>query len=323
MRTAQGSTGAGGAWELVEGRPEPRLRGHILGYRGFRQDLRQPRRRLEVPTDVLTLTIGFGAPMRLLDAVSGGSRGSLVSSVAGLHRTASIGEHGGRMHGVAVSLTPRGAYAVLGPVAAELASQWADLRDVLGPPAAELVDRLAGASGWTLRFALLDAFFTARLAAGHDWAPEVGLAWAGLRRSAGTVPVARLAQESGWSLRRLQSRFRAQVGLPPKQVAQILRLQRTLAAFVARPELTGAEIAALCGYYDQAHLDRTFRSMVGCSPGAFLGHRAAPAGAEPTDRLVGRITTAVLPEEPLSLSYKTSHGWQGESWPGPRGLRNR
>ncbi|MFJ1701912.1 helix-turn-helix domain-containing protein [Kitasatospora sp. NPDC088346] len=308
MRTEQGSTGAGGVWELVVGRPEPRLREHILGYRGFRQDLRQPRRRLEVPTDVLTLIIGFEAPMRLFDAVTGRSRGSLVSSVAGLHRTASIGEHGGRMHGVAVSLTPQGAYAVLGPVAAELASRWADLGEVLGRPARELVDRLAEAPGWTLRFALLDAFFTARLTAGHGWDREVQLAWDGLRRSAGTVPVGRLAARSDWSLRTLQTRFRAQVGLPPKQVAQILRLQRTLAAFVRRPELTGAEVAALCGYYDQAHLDRTFRSMVGCSPGTFFGHRAALTGAEPADRLADRITSAVLPDRLLSPSYKTSHG---------------
>ena len=42
---------------------------------------------------------------------------------------------------------------------------------------------------------------------------------------------------------------------------------------MARPELTGAEIAALCGYYDQPHLYRDFRVFAGTTPSEFVAGR--------------------------------------------------
>ncbi|MFH8384557.1 helix-turn-helix domain-containing protein [Kitasatospora sp. NPDC018058] len=110
------------------------------------------------------------------------------------------------------------------------------------------------------------------------------------------MPIRTLIDGSGWSRRRLELRFREHLGLAPKQAAGILRLQRTL-RLLTTPDghPAGADLAALCGYYDQSHLDRTFRGMVGCSPREFLAsRRSAAALPEPADRVVGRVTSAVL-----------------------------
>jgi AraC-like DNA-binding protein len=32
-----------------------------------------------------------------------------------------------------------------------------------------------------------------------------------------------------------------------------------------------AEAAAVCGYYDQAHLNREFRALAGCTPSELIG----------------------------------------------------
>ncbi|MFB7667899.1 helix-turn-helix domain-containing protein [Kitasatospora sp. NPDC056138] len=280
---------------MTYGLPAPALRDCVLDYRGYRMSLRQPRRRIEVPTDVVTLVLGFEGSMSLTDAVAPGTAVPFTSLVSGLRRTATIAQHGGRLHGLTVSLTPRGAYRVLGPVAGELGNQWAGISDVLGSRAPELVERLAEAPGWAARFGILDAFLTARMAEERAWDPTVAWAWDTVRASGGLTTVEQLADGTGWSRRRLELRFRAQIGIPPKQVAQIIRLQRALGAFEVRTRRDGARIAELCGFYDQAHLDRTFRGMVGCSPREFFGWRHLGADLpEPTDRLDGRVTSAVV-----------------------------
>ncbi|MFF0415767.1 helix-turn-helix domain-containing protein [Kitasatospora sp. NPDC004745] len=291
------------------GAPAGPLRPFVLGYRGYRLTLHRPRRRLEVPTDVVTLALTFEGSMRLTDAVDPGPGHSFASVAAGLRRTATIAEHSGVLHGLAVSLTPQGAFRVFGPMAGDLGGQWAEAGDVLGPRLRRLSTRLADAPTWPARFALLDAYFAARLADGPRWEPSVQWAWHQLRRSHGLVPVHALVAGTGWSRRRLELRFRQHLGVAPKQAATILRLQRTLAVLARhsaaerplgnRPDggnrLDGARIATLCGYYDQSHLDRAFRGMVGCSPREFLASRTSAATLpEPADRVAGRVTSAVL-----------------------------
>ncbi|WP_188300273.1 helix-turn-helix domain-containing protein [Streptomyces sp. CBMA156] len=286
----------------VLGVPAAPLRGHVLGYRGYRLALRQPRRRLEVPTDVVTVALAFEGGVRLTDAVSLAPAAAFGSVVAGLRRTATIAEHAGVLYGLAVSLTPEGAFRAFGPLAGELGGQWAEAGDVLGPRLRALTDRLAHAPSWAARFAMLDGYFGALFAYGPDWDPSVHWAWRQLRRSHGLVPIRTLVEGTGWSRRRLELRFREHLGVAPKQAAGILRLQHTLTALAAHQDRhtgdrpTGADLAVRCGYYDQSHLDRTFRTMVGCSPRAFLvsRHTAAAALPEPADRVSGRVTSAVL-----------------------------
>ncbi|MCX5363442.1 hypothetical protein OG864_32650 [Streptomyces sp. NBC_00124] len=39
-----------------------------------------------------------------------------------------------------------------------------------------------------------------------------------------------------------------------------------------------AETAAVCGYYDQAHLSGEFKAMTGCTPREFTPARRGPGG---------------------------------------------
>ncbi|MEU1285470.1 helix-turn-helix domain-containing protein [Kitasatospora sp. NPDC005856] len=294
----------------VLGTPAVPLRPHVLGYRGYRVALRQPLRRLEVPTDVVTVALAFEGTMSLTDAVSPAPATAFGSVAAGLRRTATIAEHTGVLHGLAVSLTPQGAFRAFGPMAGELGGHWAEAGDVLGPRLRALTERLAHAPSWPARFAMLDGYFGALFAYGPDWDPSVHWVWRQLRHSHGLVPIGALVEGTGWSRRRLELRFREQVGLAPKQAAGILRLQRTLHVLTAQEgrtagartagaRTTGADLARCCGYYDQSHLDRNFRAMVGRSPSAFLAsRRTAAALIEPagrvTDRVHGRVTSALL-----------------------------
>jgi transcriptional regulator GlxA family with amidase domain len=68
----------------------------------------------------------------------------------------------------------------------------------------------------------------------------------------------------------LIDRFRDHVGLPPKAAARVIRLDRAVAALLSgTPRI--AEVAAACGYADQAHLGRELRELGGVTPGQLVG----------------------------------------------------
>jgi AraC-like DNA-binding protein len=106
--------------------------------------------------------------------------------------------------------------------------------------------------------------------------PSVTRALGRLRASGGTVRVDSLAAEIGCSRRHLAAGFREQVGVSPKLLGRILRFQRAVALVGAGPGW--AEIAARCGYYDQAHMVRDFHQFAGASPGEFARRKLPDGG---------------------------------------------
>jgi transcriptional regulator GlxA family with amidase domain len=88
--------------------------------------------------------------------------------------------------------------------------------------------------------------------------------------------VSELAAELCCSRKHLAARFREHVGLPPKLVARMLRFRETTERMLAAHGRSLAEVAADCGYYDHAHLDRDFREFARTTPTAFAADPRAP-----------------------------------------------
>lgn len=297
--------GPGGAWETVLASPHPRLRPGVISYRGIRLALDRPRRRLEAPIGAATLLLGFEGPLRISRA--GRPPVTLGSVFSGPTTTAAVGEHGGRLAGIEVLLAPWAAFTLFGTPQYELADRAVDpdeLPHLLGARSGrdrcssigELSAALAALPGWTERFGLLDDVLTRWTGAGTPGSARVVRAWTQLRRTWGAVPVPRLAEDVGWSVRQLENRFREQIGLGPKAAARVLRLQRARRLLAAGR--SQAETAAACGFYDQAHLSGEFRTMTGCTPGEFTAAREAEPAARPgppgADRMAGEATSLVL-----------------------------
>ncbi|MGC0420143.1 helix-turn-helix domain-containing protein [Embleya sp. AB8] len=176
---------------------------------------------------------------------------------------------------VTLTLTPPGAYRVLGLPLAELDRPATGLSDVLGPAALELAARLREAAGWVERFDLLREFAVGRAEHGGSPAPEVTRAWARLTETGGRIPVRRLADEVGWSHQHLIRMFHRQLGHPPKTLARLLRLRGTLRDIRADGRVDQAVFAA--GYHDRAHFARDLREFVGTTPGRYV-RGALPCG---------------------------------------------
>ncbi|MFI7150220.1 helix-turn-helix domain-containing protein [Nonomuraea sp. NPDC050022] len=102
--------------------------------------------------------------------------------------------------------------------------------------------------------------------AGRAVDPEVTFSWRQMVASRGRVRVERLVTEIGWSRKRLWSRFRAQVGLTTKRVAQLIRFDHAAHRLAAGH--SAALVAAESGYADQSHLHRDVMAFAGMTPTA-------------------------------------------------------
>ncbi|WP_407952026.1 helix-turn-helix domain-containing protein [Plantactinospora sonchi] len=165
---------------------------------------------------------------------------------------------------VGLRFAPGTGPAVFGLPAYELRDQRVPL-DRLWPASAvaDLAERVAGA---TLPSRVLEAAARDRLVAAGGPDPLAAPVVAGLVTGR---DVAATAETLGLGTRQLHRRSLALFGYGPKTLARILRMRRALA--LARAGRPAAEIAAVTGYADQAHLSREIRSLAGVSLRALVG----------------------------------------------------
>lgn len=250
----------GAAWGVTCPRRPSRVAGVTMA--GFRvRDLDALRM---VPHPAVTLLLEFGAGSPVLDYAAGRQqRGSLVAG-PGLGSGGAVRAWGENVECVQVRLSPVIARAVLGASPAVLDGAVVSLGDLWGREASRIREQLGDASSWQGRFALTDALLARRHEAGPPVDPEVAWAWHRIVVSRGLARVDGLAAEVGWSRKRLWSRFRSQLGLPPKRAVKLVRFDHAAHRLVAGEG--AAQVAADAGYADQSHLHRDVMAFTGATP---------------------------------------------------------
>jgi AraC-like DNA-binding protein len=267
------------------GVPAPPLRAFVHRYTGYWIDGVGPGTHQGLPSHSLTMVLSLGPPVDLTVFPDGTQRAeSFDALVGGLHATPVTIAYAQSQRGVQLDLTPLGARALFGMPARQLASTVVPLAALLGRRADSWLDRLRSASTWIERFAVLDDVLVAALLDTPLPSPEVARAWDRLVATGGGIEVSTLAADVGWSRRHLSERFQQEFGLPPTVAGRVVRFERArrLLERAARPGL--ADVAAACGYYDQAHLTREFRELAGMTPTAWLAEQL-PSVQDELDRV--------------------------------------
>jgi AraC-like DNA-binding protein len=271
--------GAGVAWSCVDERveyvtaaPSPQLAPFIDGYLGYRLGGFPPGLHRGLPSRHMTFIVSIGPSIDVVTQTDSCQAGESYSCVlGGLQASAAVISHTGYQEGVGISLTPLGSRALLGMPARALWNTSVECADVAGSAGRELWERLQGLTSWADRFAACDGVLTRLADPDLVVAPELRGAWHALVRSGGSHPIGRLAETVGWSRQHLARRFRDEFGIGPKLAARVVRFERARHMLQASPSfVTIAQVAAACGYYDQAHLDRDFADLAGCTPTAWL-----------------------------------------------------
>jgi transcriptional regulator GlxA family with amidase domain len=167
-----------------------------------------------------------------------------------------------------VRFRPGEAFRFLRFPAAEGTDLNLDLEAIWGSFARELAEDLEAARGLAAQLAMLDRALLRRQEGAAPADFRVRRAVEALRR--GSTSVAGLARDAGLSPRQLQRLFDERVGVGPKALARIFRLQRGVALLSAGPVEPWAHLALQAGYADQAHLIREFQALAGVSPTNFV-----------------------------------------------------
>jgi len=119
------------------------------------------------------------------------------------------------------------------------------------------------------RIQLIETFLFSRLAESHATDTITRACVDVIMRSRGQLDVTTLADTLNINRRNIERRFTAQVGMSPKQLSRIIRLQSTLKMLDEKNFSSLTSLAYENGYYDQAHFIKDFKEFTGVSPRLF------------------------------------------------------
>lgn len=93
-----------------------------------------------------------------------------------------------------------------------------------------------------------------------------------LLTSNGTATITTILKEDLSKRRQLERNFKKQIGVSPKQLGKVIRLQSALKMLLNKETDSLTKIAYESDYFDQAHFNKDFKEFTGISPTAFLNN---------------------------------------------------
>ncbi|WP_370679666.1 helix-turn-helix domain-containing protein [Comamonas sp. GB3 AK4-5] len=216
--------------------------------------------RLEIPW-----IISFGEPFFVKMGKAIQACTTPGSFVAGLVAGPAVIDSQGKSSCITVSFTPTGARRFFALPLHEMTGCMVTQEDLLGNTGAALREQLNSEADWERRFDMVEHFLARRLHRTEGRDAATAWAFERLRQSQGRGKIEAIAREIGWSRKHLAVKFRDEIGLTPKTVAQMVRFHCVLAQARHRAG-SWADLASACGYADQVHMVRDFTRFTGESP---------------------------------------------------------
>ncbi len=88
----------------------------------------------------------------------------------------------------------------------------------------------------------------------------------------GSASISEILKENLSKRRQLERKFIKQIGVSPKQLGKVIRLQTALKMLLNKKSKNLTDIAYESEYFDQAHFTKDFKEFTGINPKEFLGN---------------------------------------------------
>ena len=143
-----------------------------------------------------------------------------------------------------------------------------DLYDILSKESTEFYNHLMEQRTLGQKIKALDSFLVQRLTKSNKKREQFGLVehlCSCISKKDDSFNLKNMASSYGFSERHIQKLFHDWVGLTPKSFHSILRFNKSLELIQSSGSAL-TSIAYECGYYDQAHFIKEFKSYAGITP---------------------------------------------------------
>jgi len=152
----------------------------------------------------------------------------------------------------------------------ELANKETPLLRLFGEEADEIESAIVRAEDTRKRIEIVEGFLLSMLQRQSTLDAVVKRTVDALLATKGGSSINEILDRDVSKRRQLERKFQKQIGVSPKQLAKVIRLQSALEMLLNNEADSLTTIAYESEYYDQAHFIKDFREFTGVSPGDFL-----------------------------------------------------
>ncbi len=154
-----------------------------------------------------------------------------------------------------------------------LANTETPMADLFGESTANALEqKIIAASGTQQRIDIIEQFLLDKLKDSTVIDGIVSSTIEALLVTNGNTSIRQILKEDVSKRRQLERKFAQQIGISPKQMGKVIRLQSALKMLLSEDTNKLTNIAYESDYYDQAHFIKDFKEFTGISPKEFLGH---------------------------------------------------
>lgn len=171
---------------------------------------------------------------------------------------------------VSARFLPDGLTPFLSIPVSELQNKAVSIDKIFGKKGKLLEEKIVTATNNELRIKLLQDFLLSMLIDKKTIDTIAKNCTEVILQTRGQLDISALADKTNTNRRNLERRFITAIGLSPKQLSKVIRLQATLKMLEQKKFTSLTALAYENGYYDQAHFIKDFKEFTGMSPKSFF-----------------------------------------------------
>jgi AraC-like DNA-binding protein len=158
----------------------------------------------------------------------------------------------------------------LGRSVASLRNRTVPIDHVFGSEGAAIAREVSDLCGDAEKAAAVERFLNGRKTPSDPNVERVGTIVDAIAENREIVSVDQVVEQWRVGKRALQQLFSSYVGVGPKWVINRYRLHEVVERLQEGTPISFTELAMELGYFDQAHFNREFRKLIGCTPAAYV-----------------------------------------------------